>query len=137
MPTGPTAPTAPQASSADRHAGPTGATPTGDPPVADAPAPVHRAPHRLAVWWWATWALSGLLTAVALIWSLNPGSLQARANLVELHVAIDLVAAACASLTAALARSWHRIAAPDPVEWPAGWVLPAPVRDEHAGTRRS
>jgi len=90
------------------------------------PAPVHRSPSRLVSWWWAAWALGGLLALAAVIWSVNPGSLQARANLVELHVGVDLVAAAAAGLTAAVAASWIRSIEPPRVEYPAGWILPAP-----------
>lgn len=107
----------------------TGAAATGSaaagPAAAEAaePAPVHRSPHRRVAWWWASWAAGGLLTLITWVWSVDPGSLQARANLVELHVVVDLVAAVCAFLTAAVARSWHRLVAPDPVTWPVGWVM--------------
>lgn len=92
------------------------------------PPPVHRTPGRLIGWWWTAWVLSGLLVAVAAVWSLNPGSLQARANLVELHVVIDLVAAAVALLTAAVARSWIGLMESPVVDWPDGWVLAPPAQ---------
>ncbi|MEP6979448.1 MAG: DUF4328 domain-containing protein [Nakamurella sp.] len=94
----------------------------------DPPAPVHRAPGRLIGWWWAAWSLSGLLAGAAAAWSLHPGSLQSRANLVELHVVIDLLAAAVALLTALVARSWVGLMDPPAVEWPVGWTPAPPAR---------
>lgn len=96
-----------------------------------APRPVHRAPSRLIGWWWAAWVVSGLLALVTVGWRLRAGSLQARADLVELHVLVDVVAAVCAALTAVVARSWSRLIEPGAEVWPAGWILapsPSPLQ---------
>jgi hypothetical protein len=92
------------------------------------PTPLHRSPHRLVSWWWALWALGGVLALAVVVWTLRADSLQARANLVQLHVVVDLLAAACAFLTAAVARSWARLVQPAEQTWPAGWIL-SPLDD--------
>ncbi len=100
------------------------------PPPADparlharAPDPVHRSSRPLVLGWWAAWVLGGVLALAVLLWSRDPGSLQARANLVELHVLVNLVAAVVAVLTAAVGQSWVALMDPPRVGWPTGWAL--------------
>ncbi|WP_157970771.1 DUF4328 domain-containing protein [Nakamurella deserti] len=100
---------------------------------AQPPRPVHRSPSRLVSWWWAAWVLGGLLALATVIRALDPGSLQARANLVELHVVVDLVAAVTAGLTAAVAASWARLVDPVRVHYPTGWILPPAAARVGAG----
>ena len=92
---------------------------------------------RLTVCWWLSWIVSAALMATALVRGLG-GSLQAIADTVELHIAVDLAAAVCAGLGAAMlwrfARLLRRRAA-----IPAGWVVrePAPTRGAESAPRGS
>lgn len=90
---------------------------------------------RLTVCWWLSWIVSAALVAAALARGFG-GSLQAIADTVELHIAVDLAAAVCAGLGAAMlwrfARLLRRRAA-----IPAGWVVrePAPTRGAEPAPR--
>ncbi|MGW4481975.1 DUF4328 domain-containing protein [Rhodococcus triatomae] len=64
------------------------------------------ADHRIASLvrvWWVTWAVSGVMLIVSLVWR-SQDSLQARANGVLFAVLTNLVAAAVAALTLMLTR---------------------------------
>jgi len=56
-------------------------------------------PSGLLRLWWALWAASVTLSLVTALWSLRTG-VQARANGVELHAVVDLLAVATALVTA-------------------------------------
>jgi hypothetical protein len=56
-------------------------------------------PSRLLRLWWALWAANVVLSVLTALWSLRTG-VQARANGVELHALVDLLAAATALVTA-------------------------------------
>ncbi|HEV2781485.1 MAG TPA: DUF4328 domain-containing protein [Actinophytocola sp.] len=75
-------------------------------PVTDRPRP-----GRLIVWWWVTWALSGLLFTATLLWRLRSG-VQAQADGVLLNAATYLAAAAVAALTALVVRALTALLAP-------------------------
>lgn len=95
-------------------------------PDADPDAPGRAS--RLTVGWWVSWIVSALLMAAALLRGIG-GSLQAIADTVELHIAVDLAAAVCAGLGAAML--WHfagRLRRRPAI--PPGWVVrePAPTR---------
>ncbi len=96
--------------------------------VRDAPAGRPARAAKLTVAWWLSWLVSAGLMLVALARGLG-GSLQAIADTVELHIAVDLAAAVCAALGAAmlLRFAWLLRRRP-PI--PAGWVVrePAPTR---------
>lgn len=62
-----------------------------------------RGPSRLVRWWWATFVLSGLLTALTWVWRAL-GTAQAQADAVVLAGLSDLAAAATAVLTALVVR---------------------------------
>lgn len=83
---------------------------------------------RLTVAWWVSWIVSAVLVAAALLRGLG-GSLQAVADTVELHIAVDLAAGVCAGLGAAMLwRFAGRLRRRPAI--PAGWVVrePAPTR---------
>ncbi|WP_037364447.1 DUF4328 domain-containing protein [Nakamurella lactea] len=99
-------------------------------------------PSARALGWWACWILSSVLTSVVLARGLG-ASLQAIADTVELHVAVDLAAALVAVATAVLMLSWVRLfVGPRPGRY-ASWRVagPAPSRaritDGAAAARRS
>ncbi len=83
---------------------------------------------RLTICWWVSWVASAVLMLIALARGLG-GSLQAIADTVELHIAVDLAAALTAGLGAAMLARFagllHGRAA-----IPRGWVVrpPAPTR---------
>lgn len=58
-----------------------------------------RRASRITVAWWLSWVVSAVLIAITLARGLG-GSLQAIADTVELHIAVDLVAAVVAALAA-------------------------------------
>lgn len=93
--------------------------------TADVSEPVrrHRRPGRLVSWWWAAWVVNGLLAAVAVVRGLIPGSLQATADLVELHITLDLVGAGVAALTAAVVVNWVQLMRTRADRWPADWII--------------
>ena len=63
--------------------------------------PADRRPHpsRLLRVWWVLWAAGGLVSIATLAWSLRTG-VQAEADGVLLHAALDLLAAVTAGTTA-------------------------------------
>ena len=83
---------------------------------------------RLPALWWVAWICSAVLVVITLGRGAG-GSLQAIADTVELHIAVDLLAAVVAGLSAALFRRFAGFFAPRraPLE---GWVVqpPAPTR---------
>jgi hypothetical protein len=95
---------------------------------------VELRPRRLVGWWWICWVVNGVLAAAVLTRALIPGDLQSQADLVELHIVLDLVAAAVAILTTVLVSRWRRLATPPVQDWPAGWRL---VRDQRIGSSAS
>jgi hypothetical protein len=68
-------------------------------------------PSRLLLVWWVLWALSVVLSAVVLLWSLRDG-VQARADGVILHAVLDLLAAVTAGVTARLVLRLTRLLSP-------------------------
>ena len=84
---------------------------------------------RLTVCWWVSWLASAAFLTAALVRGLG-GSLQAIADTVELHIAVDLAAALCAGLGAAMMWRFVRLLRRRPAI-PDGWVVrePAPTRD--------
>jgi Domain of unknown function (DUF4328) len=75
------------------------------------PASLRPRPSRLLLVWWALWAVSVVLTAVVLLWSLRDG-VQARADGVVLHAVLDLLAAVTAGVTARLVLRLTRLLGP-------------------------
>lgn len=70
-------------------------------------------PSRLLLLWWAAWAGGLLLVWVTLLWGLR-GSVQAQADGVLLHAAVDLAAAVVAGLTAVVVRRLTALVLPVP-----------------------
>ncbi len=89
--------------------------------------PRHRQ-SRLTTAWWCGWIVSAVLVLVTLARGLG-GSLQAIADTVQLHIAVDLAAAVVAVLTALLLRRFAGLfdGRRDRL---AGWVVqpPQPTR---------
>jgi hypothetical protein len=83
---------------------------------------------RLTVGWWVSWIFSAVLMLIALARGLG-GSLQAIADTVELHIAVDLAGAITAGLGAAMLFRFARLLRRRP-PIPEGWVVqePAPTR---------
>jgi len=85
---------------------------------------------RLVLAWWLAWIANGVFVLLTLGRAFG-GSLQAIADTVEMHLAVDVLAAVVAGLAALLFRRWSRVMGPraDPY---AGWVVapPAPTRTE-------
>lgn len=77
-----------------------------DRPPADRPQP-----SRTVAVWWVLWATGVVLAAVVLLWSLRQG-VQARADGVVLHAALDLLAAGTAGLAAVLVGRLTRLLGP-------------------------
>ncbi|WP_214403059.1 DUF4328 domain-containing protein [Pseudonocardia lacus] len=75
------------------------------------PAARRPRPSRLLLAWWVAWAVGGVLTVVVLLWSFRTG-VQARADGVVLHAALDLLAVVTAVLTALLVTRMTRMLAP-------------------------
>lgn len=98
-------------------------------------------PSRLLRWWWAMWLVSSVLAIIAVARGLG-GSVQAVADAVELHVAVDAAAAVVAALTGVLLLRLAGLFLPAGGGL-AGWVVaePAltrpPVADPAAARRRS
>ncbi len=68
-------------------------------------------PSRLLGGWWALWVADLLLAMVVALWSLRTG-VQARADGVALHAALDLLAAVTAGVTAVLTVRLTRLLTP-------------------------
>jgi hypothetical protein len=78
--------------------------------------------------WWVAWIANGVAVLAALGRAFG-GSLQAIADTVELHLAVDALAAAVAALAAVIFRRWARAFDTQPVPY-EGWVVapPSPTR---------
>ena len=89
---------------------------------------------RLTTLWWFAWVASSVLVVVTLARGWGEG-LQAIADTVQLHIAVDLVAVVVGVLTALMLRRFARLfdGRRDPA---AGWVVqpPAPTRPLPAKT---
>ncbi len=111
---------------------PTGGDP-GPPRVPARLRPTRLSPTRIASAWWVMWVLGGVLAVAALVRGFGRSD-QAVADAVELHIAIDLVAAVLAVLSAVLfARVRHALQpTADPL---AGWSVAAPEPTSARGRR--
>jgi Domain of unknown function (DUF4328) len=87
------------------------------------PRPRRRSP--LTTLWWLGWVASAALIIATLARGLG-GSLQAIADTVQLHIAVDLLAAVVAVLSAAIFRRFARLLTDRPAEL-NGWVVQPPV----------
>jgi len=75
--------------------------------------------------WWAGWVLNGALV-IALIWRASASGLQAVADSVELHVAVNLTGAVVAGILVAVLRGFRRsLEPPRPVL--KSWTVLPPV----------
>jgi len=86
------------------------------------------AASRLVLAWWFSWVVNAVLVVVTLGRALG-GSLQAIADTVELHIAVDVSAAVVAGLGALVLRRFARLM-DGPRPRPNRWVVqpPAPTR---------
>jgi len=86
------------------------------------------AASRPVLWWWLSWVVNAVLVVVALVRGLG-GSLQAIADTVELHIAVDVSAAMVAGLGAVVLRRFARLV-DGPRPRTTRWVVqpPAPTR---------
>lgn len=75
------------------------------------PAGERPRPSGLLRTWWALWVANVLAVVLVLLWSLRT-SVQAQADGVVLHAALDLLAAATAGVTAVLAVRLTRLLTP-------------------------
>jgi hypothetical protein len=75
--------------------------------------PISERPHpsRIVLWWWLTWALSGLLFAATIAWRFRT-DVQSQADGVLLNALTYLSAAAVALLTARIIRRLTMLLAP-------------------------
>ena len=82
----------------------------------------------LILLWWISWIVNAALVVLVLGRGLS-GSLQAIADTVELHIALDLCAAVVAALGAQILRRFARLVT-GPKPSPSRWVVqpPAPTR---------
>ena len=89
---------------------------------------------RLTMLWWLGWIVSSLLMIATLVRGIG-GSLQAIADTVELHIALDLVAVVVAAIGFALLRRFATAFTGRRSEYD-GWVVqpPAPTRQLTAAT---
>jgi hypothetical protein len=83
------------------------------------------AASRLVLLWWSSWVVNAVLVVVTLGRGLG-GSLQAIADTVELHIAVDVSAAAVAGLGALVLRRFARLI-DGPRLRPTRWVVQAPA----------
>jgi hypothetical protein len=98
----------------------------------DRPPDRRPQPSRLVRAWWLLWVLGGVLAAVVLAWSWRAG-VQARADGVVLHAAVDLVAAITAGVTAVLVGRITTLL--NPVRAPRRRLLLAVEKVNPASTR--
>ena len=105
-------------------ANPSAANPSAANPSAANP-PTAR---PLILLWWISWIVNAALVVLVLGRGLG-GSLQAIADTVELHIALDLCAAVAAALGAQILRRFARLVT-GPKPSPSRWVVqpPAPTR---------
>ena len=110
-------------------ANPSAANPSAANPSAANPSAANpRTARQLIVLWWISWIVNAALVALVLGRGLG-GSLQAIADTVELHIALDLCAAVVAALGAQVLRRFARLVT-GPKPSPSRWVVqpPAPTR---------
>lgn len=88
----------------------------------DRGAPVRAS--RWTVGWWVSWVASAVLVLAALARG-SGGSLQAIADTVELHIAVDLAAAACAGLGSVMLLRFATLLRRRPAI-PDGWLVAEP-----------
>ena len=83
----------------------------------------------LTLCWWISWVLSALLVIVTVARGFG-GSLQAIADTVELHIAVNLLAAVVAGLGAAMFSRFRRLLAAPKKNQFENWIVqpPAPTR---------
>ena len=82
----------------------------------------------LSLCWWLSWVVSALLVIVTMARGFG-GSLQAIADTVELHIAVDLLAVVVAGLAAAVLSRFRRLLT-TPKNQFENWIVrpPAPTR---------
>ena len=110
-------------------ANPSAANPLAANPSAANPSAANpRTARQLILLWWISWIVNAALVALVLGRGLG-GSLQAIADTVELHIALDLCAAVVAALGAQVLRRFARLVK-GPKPSPSRWVVqpPAPTR---------
>ena len=91
-------------------------------------------PGRLVIVWWCAWVVNGLLVLITMARAFG-GSLQAVADTVELHIAVNAAATVVAALSAAVLWRFARLLGrPDPLT--GGWRVapPAPTRGGQPST---
>jgi len=90
---------------------------------------------RITVLWWLSWIASAVLVVATLARGLG-GSLQAIADTVELHIAVDLMAAVVAGLGAVMLRRFARSFRSRVGQFD-GWLVqpPAPTRPQPSPAR--
>lgn len=95
----------------------------------------RRGDRRLIVAWWAAWVVNAglLVVTIARGWG---GSLQAIADTVELHIAVDLAAAVTAGLGALVLGRFRRLAGGSP-SVSSRWVVRPPVPTRGGSTAGS
>jgi len=94
----------------------------------DPAAPARVSSSWVVKAWWVSWVISAVLIIVTLARGVG-GSLQAIADTVELHIAVDLVAAVVAALAAVILRRFAGAFTQRTTEY-ENWVVqpPAPTR---------
>ena len=110
-------------------ANPSDANPSAANPSAANPSAANPPTARpLILLWWISWIVNAALVVLVLGRGLG-GSLQAIADTVELHIALDLCAAVVAALGAQILRRFARLVT-GPKPSPSRWVVqpPAPTR---------
>jgi len=110
-------------------ANPSAANPSAATPSAANPSAANPPTARpLILLWWISWIVNAALVVLVLGRGLG-GSLQAIADTVELHIALDLCAAVVAALGAQILRRFARLVT-GPKPSPSRWVVqpPAPTR---------
>jgi hypothetical protein len=110
-------------------ANPSAANPSAANPSAANPSAANPPTARpLILLWWISWIVNAALVVLVLGRGLG-GSLQAIADTVELHIALDLCAAVVAALGAQILRRFARLVT-GPKPSPSRWVVqpPAPTR---------
>ena len=101
------------------------------PPADSGPAPARLRPTPTALAWWVLWVVGGAFAVATLIRGFARSE-QAVADTVELHIAVDLAAAALAVLTAVLFIRFRRALEPGPDPL-AGWSVAAPGPTSNRG----
>lgn len=91
----------------------------------DRSSAVRRRDHRLIGVWWCAWVVNVALLVATLARGLG-GSLQAVADTVELHIALDVAAAVTAGLAAVVVRRFRTLTDVTPTAR-SRWVVQAPA----------